>query len=281
MKKLNLIKKIKITAEGCNKLLILQMEGVVKRAKMAQAEDVDTAIKLLGEAGEDGEALCLLGSIYTDTVKCDFQKAMMYFKKSAETGHPRGMLEYGWRTGKESWLKKAFETDDYFVKGYCYRHGHYIEKDLEESFKWFLKSGKDRDKEGECYVGMGFYFGDGVQSDIKKSYKWFLKSANQGDAYSQHMVATALYVGIEIERNYTLSWKWFKKSAQYGYKPSIIKLGWRKFENFGLHENCRNLLLHLICIKKYKKNLIIFPLDIVMLIAKLLWNTRNESIWEK
>src|SRR5260221_323982 len=86
--------------------------------------------------------------------------------------------------------------------------------------------------------------------------------------------------GVVKEKKKILSWKWYKKAARQGCGGGIKDLKQLVFNNFEEHENCRNSLLCLISIRKFRKNesiLKVLPFDIVMIIAKVMWNTKNDE----
>ncbi len=92
-----------------------------------------------------------------------------------------------------------------------------------------------------------------------------------------------LHTGDGVEKNLTLSWRWFKKGADQGYSYCVNALKEDIFKNFELHENTRNSLLCLISIRKFRKNeslLGLLPMDVVMIIAREIWKSRNDESWK-
>jgi TPR repeat protein len=272
------------------------MEGVQKKTRLNEAKECwakgeyETTVKLLEEAEEDGEALCLLGMAYNEGVlglKMNSKKAHKYFRKSAKSGCAWGMLKYGVmifytnyliiphkERDANKWFKRAFDNGDAYVKAYCYYSGWHVPKDRDKALELYFKALD----EGHIYATQAIAYYYYYNNNDKEAFLWFLKGANQEHGECQELVGDMLLKGNGVERNLTMAWKWLKKAVKN--RPSSKTYTSKEFVNFDLHENCRNSLLCLIGIRKYKKNLIVFPLDIVILITRILWNTRNEQCWK-
>ena len=220
-------------------------------------------------------------------LKQDEEKAKNCFKKAAKLGNGWGMFEYAEYYEENeinSWHKKSFESNDNYAKGMCYFSGRFVRHDNNEAFKWLLKSAEENNMYGQYQVGYCYYYGNDVEMNDEEAFKWYLKSAQQGYGLSQYLVGGMLQNGEGIDKNILLSWKWYKKAAKQGDEDSIDSLKDEIFNNIVEHENTRKGLLCLISIHKYRKNenekFGIIPFDVIKLIIKEIWKTKNEECWK-
>ena len=90
--------------------------------------------------------------ILGDVVPQNYQKAVRWYKDSAESGDSQAQLELGFL---------------YFV-------GRGVEQDFKKSFKWFEKAAHNNYNMAQYNMGMMWYTGNGTDiSDVIKAYAWF------------------------------------------------------------------------------------------------------------
>ncbi len=102
-----------------------------------------------------------------------------------------------------------------------------------------------------------------------------------GYSNAQYSVAIGYEYGDGVEKNLTKAYNWYKKAANQNHNWVSLRLKKEIFKNFDLHENARNALLCLIAIKKFRNDspFIKVPMDVVKMIAKEVWETRNDVEW--
>ncbi len=261
-----------------------------RQANATSPDDYQKAGDYLQELANKGNvsAMTKLGQCYEygDTILIqDINIAKKWFKKAAEKEHPIAMYEYGLYLSKvaerDLWHQKAFETGDLYVLGYMYYYGHYVEQNNEKCIKNFLKS---NDSSALYMLGNFYQYGfKGVDMDLKEAFKYYLKSANMGYSYAQFNIALYYEKGEGIEKNLTKAYNWYKKAANQNDKRAVDRLKTDKFKNFDRHQNTRNALLCLIAIRKFRKDdsiLKILQIDVVITIAKEVWETRDAMEWQ-
>ncbi len=208
------------------------------------------------------------------------------------------------------WGKKAFDSNHTLAKGLCYKNGIGTVMDKDKGFEWIKKAAEEGHP--EAMQTLWLHFSNHLDrnpeiSSLKlQMYGWLKKAADKGIARSQYGLGNFLAVPPNKEiaqfqydlgnlavppkedrfeptdpkRNLTQAWYYYKKAAAQGYELSIITLKQSVFENFDLHERARNGILCLISIRKFRKSecgvLGILPVDVVILIGKILWEMRNE-----
>ncbi len=257
------------------------------QAKAITKEDYIEASNWLQELANAGnvDAMTELGICcrYGDTVlEYNIDLAKNLFEKTIDQGHPIAMHEYEDAFGeygdnRHERLKKIFETGDPYVLGEMYYYGLYVETDYKKCIENHLKANNQR----SLYTIGSLYSGSRlIISDLPKGFKYYLKSADMGYSWAQRAVASCYELGNGVETNLTKAYNWYKKAANQNCNGAYIALSIYKFKNFDLHEKAKNALLCLITIKKFRKSILnIIPMDVVKLIAKEIWNTRNDEEW--
>ncbi len=251
--------------------------------------DYENASKYLQELTNCNniEAMTELGLCYKYNYTILGRSATMskyWLTKAAKQGHPVAMYEYGLTLcvveEKTSWLKKAFETGNSYVLGDMYGYEIYVEQDHKKSTKNYLKSD---DLRALFIIGNIYYYGyKGNVIDLTKAFEYYLKSANTGYSFAQYKVAMCYRLGEGIEKNLTKAYNWCKRAVNQNYMPAGAQLEKDIFKNFDRHENARNALLCLITIRKFRKDpelLNKVPIEIVIMIAKEIWKTKNDVKW--
>jgi len=125
-----------------------------------------------------------------------------------------------------TWLVGAESGDpmSQFAIATLYRKGVGVDKDLERSSKWMLKSAKAGYVEAMRNLGSSYLSGvSGFDKDIVKSVEWYEQAAIFGTYYDQHAIA-ALYGTTEFESYDSDDIKkfyWAKKSVEY-YRSKYI-----------------------------------------------------------
>lgn len=245
-------------------------------------------------------------------VKRDVGKAREWFKKSAETEHGPGMLMFGVVTRNPNsgnhlqWFKKALDRreEDDFVQGLALAQGYSAgyrsgEMNTEKAVVCLERAMKQGNVEAALRLGLywfrGYFENSSVRDmywngekkkttlnkDRKRAFALFMTAAREGCAMSQSWVALSYRKGYGVERNMTQSWLWYRKAASQGLEEALNRMKAGCYQNYERHEKARNGALCLLCCRKFRKSeLNIFPMDVMILIAKEIWKTREQKCWK-
>jgi TPR repeat protein len=170
-----------------------------------------------------------------------YDEAFPIINEYALQGNPKAqglvarMYGNGW--GIKENPKKAYEfalkgaeRDDpsaLFVLGYLYETGGFVERNFDESIKWYEKSAKmGNDRADKALARIYDSERDASKRNTNKAFKWLLSSANKGDAYSQRRLAIYyLYILEDDRKDFNEAVKWFLAAIDNGDVSSNILLG--------------------------------------------------------
>ena len=93
-----------------------------------------------------------------ETVKEDYSRAAMLFRKAAENG----------------------SSEAQFAMGCMYQNGKGVTQNYLDAAKWYLKSAQAGNANGQYLIGLSLKEGSGVPKDPIESYKWIFLAAQQG-----------------------------------------------------------------------------------------------------
>ena len=173
------------------------------------------------------------------------ETAILYYKRAAAMGDPRGEATLGYCYGEGFGVEKdqalAFsyymrsaergESVSMYNVGYCYEQGLSIPQSNAEVFvfckvisnlftqaiKWYKRSAAL----GNCYAqnSLGYIYeeGQGVEKDHLLAAQWYKKSAIQGYPWAQCNYAYCLQNGLGVETNPEDGCYWYKKAALQGH----------------------------------------------------------------
>jgi len=125
----------------------------------------------------DSEAQYLLGKSYdngTGTLM-DRQKALYWFKESAEQGYVEAQSALGMR----------------------YSVGDTVDEDDEEAIFWHLKAAKQGNANSQAMLGMAYGMGDGVLKDMPTAKYWTKKAYDSDNAFA-HQQAKRFWELLEL-----------------------------------------------------------------------------------
>lgn len=156
------------------------------------------------------------------------------------------------------------EAEAMRLLGVCYQTGTGVDKDLEESLRWFGKAARHGSDEAEYDLGVIYRDGIGVGQSWVESAYWFRKSAQngnlkgmvnigrqfadgkgvlqdsfiaseyywragaRGNAEGQYAYATMLRDGKGVRKDTAKAIEWFQKAADQNYKDAALQVKYLK-----------------------------------------------------
>ena len=126
------------------------------------------------------------------------------------------------------WWRKAAEqgyADAQCNLGYCYESGNGVEKDLNEAVKWYRKAAEQGQARAQCNLGYCYECGKGLEKDLNEAVKWYRKAAEQGYDRAQYNLGVCYDNGEGVDQNYNEAVKWYRKAAEQGYADAQYNLG--------------------------------------------------------
>ena len=151
-----------------------------------------------------------------DAAKINFMQEIVDLFKKAELGDAEAQLE----------LAKRYEKG---IGG--------VNKDYDESAKWYRKAAKQGNAEAQFRVGIMFYNGEGVNADPREAVKWYRKAAEQGNAEAQYELALCYYNGNGVTKDLSKALNWYRKAAEQGHAEAQYDLGVCYEEGYGVTQN--------------------------------------------
>jgi len=180
-----------------------------------------------------------------DGVPKDLEKAIFWFIKAYEQGHPDGQFEFANaynNMGRESyhyqpeWLPRSDVMDvrtigdllfnaanrgsidaqynlalRYFVKTYEIPP---IDPDMEKAAYWFNEAAERGHIKAQIHIGDCYNLGNGVPKDLEKANFWYTKAAEQGSSEGQLKLGTNYYYGNGITQDLEKAKHWITLAAK-------------------------------------------------------------------
>eukprot|EP00825_Cyclidium_porcatum_P043742 TRINITY_DN627_c0_g1_i6.p1 TRINITY_DN627_c0_g1~~TRINITY_DN627_c0_g1_i6.p1 ORF type:complete len:550 (-),score=133.43 TRINITY_DN627_c0_g1_i6:139-1788(-) len=159
-------------------------------------------------------ATLMIGYLYFVLILCqrDNAKAFQHFQKANQQAGSEGCAV------AQRWI------------GFCYEKGYGIEKNEEESTKWFQKSADQGFSIGQQCLSYNFILGIGTQKDEKKAFYYAKLSSDQGCSAGQNQLGYCYYQGIGVEKNLQKGFELYKLAADQGNSYGQSNVGYG-FEN--------------------------------------------------
>jgi len=139
-------------------------------------------------------------------VQKDYQKALKWFRLSAEQEYSRGQKHLGW----------------------MYSKGDGVVQDYKEALKWFRRSAKQENANAQALMGEMYQYGKGVPQDYEEAVRWFRLSAenkNHEVPHGAYMLGRFYEMGIGgLAQDYNKAIKWYRIASQRGYTHALDDL---------------------------------------------------------
>lgn len=176
------------------------------------------------------------------------------------------------------------------ARGLCFRDGlNHCEPNRARAFQLFFKEAtrsKSVNFEAQQLVALHLRYGWGVDKDKAESMNFLQLAAGQGCVVSM-MDLVALYESqicenTEWDQNELKSWALLKRLEKQKYFRAMTHLEKPQYFKYQRIEKCQRMVLLLLLnlkFERYSNVFIIFPRDIVIMIAKVVWKTRFDIAW--
>ena len=115
--------------------------------------------------------------------------------------------------------------------------GRVLEKDLEESARWYERSASQGFVPAQYRLGNLYEMGSGVEKDLEQARLWYQRAAEAGNRMAMHNLA-ALYAGGEMgDQEFELAAEWFARAAELGMTDSQFNLGMLHARGLGVEQD--------------------------------------------
>ena len=197
------------------------------------SQDISKGLSLLMETAEKYiDSQLQLGFIFSSDVfgLKDYKKAIKWFSKAADKGHPRAFFELG----KMYWLgcgviKNDPKAIEYLTLAANYKLPEVLEEIkpfLAEDYSYFMETSSSGRTAAAHSLG-GIYFDgyDSVKADGQLAAKYYLIAAKANIVEAQLVLAKQYFFGWGINNNDKQAFFWFEKAALAGNGDAQYYLG--------------------------------------------------------
>lgn len=146
-----------------------------------------------------------IGRLYQegDGIKQDFNKALYWYKQSAQNG----------------------SVDAQFCLGECYRLGLGTSQDYKEALKWYKKAAEQDYILAIINIGVCLQYGQGCEKNLEQAVQYYKKAADLGDAIAQYNLGLCYQIGEGVDQNNKMAFYYINQSANGGDETAMLALG--------------------------------------------------------
>lgn len=128
-----------------------------------------------------------------------YREAFAFYSKAAALGNAEGQYNVG----------------RYYGGGYGG-----VERNDEESLRWYRKAGEQGHALALQIIGSAYFHGRGVSEDRTEGIRWWKKAAEAGDIWAAGELGKRYYNGLDVTRDYAQAVVWCRKAAEGGNAES-------------------------------------------------------------
>mmetsp|Transcript_30721 Transcript_30721/g.62463 ORF Transcript_30721/g.62463 Transcript_30721/m.62463 type:complete len:549 (-) Transcript_30721:60-1706(-) len=142
----------------------------------------------------------------------------------------------------QRWYKRSAkhsEVEGQYNLALSHINGLGVPKNTVEGNRWLQQLAKKKHKGAQRALGNQYLSGDGVVQNNEKALHYFLLAANQGEVHAYHNLSTMYYEGTGCQVNYSESVKWARKGAAKGATEAMGHLGLLCFHGRGVSKDRR------------------------------------------
>ena len=100
---------------------------------------------------------------------------------------------------------------------------YYDQGRYKECFDGFMELAERSFPRAECQIAYFYYWGVGVNKDMELSLYWTLRSAVHGDMVAEFNMGKFYEDGNMLKKDDAMAAKWYRSSAARGYQEAIEK----------------------------------------------------------
>jgi len=138
------------------------------------------------------------------------EKAVEWFRKSADQGHAGAQLQMG-----------SYYTKGCNVPSDLWGSKYNFEINDTEAVKWYRKAAEQGNAVGQFELGFHYYTGKGVPKSDDEQFKWFRKAADQGQVDAQEMLGICYASGVGVTKDVVLAYMWFSLATAGGKEGAM------------------------------------------------------------
>jgi len=199
--------------------------------------------------------------------------------------------KYFWDYCAENYLRlAATEDNDCFAQyllGEFYRRKNEPDElctkdDRKQVFHWFAASATQGYPLAQYALSKCYMYGWGTRQDLQKAAFWLRKIAEQEHFGAQCDLIDFYLSAFPSVRNEAAAIYWYDRLKQpYGFYTRNVEMVSGVIESMRPKiANCKSGCLALLSVWTFRKSsLSVFPRDVIVLIAKCVWATREDKIW--
>ena len=163
----------------------------------------------------------------------DYSKSLYWYLQAAERDDGKGMFCVGWfyETGNGGVQEDFQRAIEYYIKsadsgylpaqivlGQCYAAGNIINKDLPKSVSWYRRAAEQGELRAQNIMGVCATCGIGLEKNTSLAVSWFMSSARQGNSDAQKNLAQMYEYGIGVELDTEIATFWKHQAERNNYK---------------------------------------------------------------
>jgi len=243
-----------------------KVDLVVRRSETRKIVVLEIGSKLEilwnGAHNKKPHAMALLGNAYAHgtLINKDFDKALLWLKRSADTGHIIGLRLLAVLYNNRKWssynpakamqyFMRAGDNKDsyslYTAAGLYEKGAAGVDKDLTKAYRLYKKAAKNNHSLSQYAVGRFLYFGTGITKNDYEAAQWLTKAAEADNSSAQHLLGYMYGVGQGVEKNEKQTIELYRKSAKLGNQLSMYNLGNRYMGGRGVAKDLKKAAMWL------------------------------------
>jgi len=174
----------------------------------------------------------------------DYQKAGVWYEKSAASGYPVAENNLGVLYGSGLGVRENHEKERWWYQkaakqGYAKAQinlARSMEKvgNLSGQLRWTRAAAEQQYPHGLYRMGYLYEHGKGVKRHLGQALSWYVEAANLGYRLAEYQLGYLYLQGQVVPRDYIQALKWFTRSAEKGHAKSMAFVGYLYEKGLGI-----------------------------------------------